>query len=226
MKLINPWNSDYHMHSSNFSDWTSNIDEIVKFAWDIWLEEIAITDHSDLSLKIGFPELWNKWFQSRWSLTRWKNVFNKTNVIFWVEWDLINQDGDICSTIQWIEQNFIILSAHIWVYNWDSENITDWYINAIKKHHKKIKFIGHPCNSRCFSKYLDIEKLIKACNDYNVAMEFNASDLIRENTDINKLHIMLSKANHIYINSDAHSLYELKHHRKLAFDFLKKHWYL
>jgi len=34
------------MYSVIFSDWLSTIDEIVKFAWNIWLTEIAITDHS------------------------------------------------------------------------------------------------------------------------------------------------------------------------------------
>lgn len=226
MKIINNWNKDYHMHSTNFSDWTSSIDEIVKFAWEMWLEEIAITDHSDIALENWFSKSWNKWFAFRWNLERWKNVFNNVNVIFWVEWDLVNEKWDICNTIQWIEQDFFILSAHIWVYEWKPETITKWYINAIKKYHDKIKFIGHPCNSRCFSKYVDINKLIDTCNEYNIPMEFNATDFINNNSDMEKTHIMLKNAKYIYVNSDAHSLYELKKHRKIAFNFLKENNYI
>lgn len=226
MKIINPGNSDYHMHTTDYSDWTSTIDEMVKLAWKIWLTEIAITDHSDIALEKWFRKWWKQWFAFRGNLPRWKNVFNDVNVIFWVEWDLVNQNWDICNTIQGIEQDFFILSAHIWVYESDSETITEWYINAIEKHHEKIKFIGHPCNSRCFSKYVNIEQLIETCNKYDIPMEFNATDLIKKNTDIDKLHIMLTKAKFVYVNSDAHSLYELKFHRKVAFDFLEEHKYI
>jgi histidinol phosphatase-like PHP family hydrolase len=32
MEIINPHNTDYHIHSSSFSDGTATIEEIVKFA--------------------------------------------------------------------------------------------------------------------------------------------------------------------------------------------------
>ena len=226
MEILNLDWRDYHMHSTNFSDGTSSIDEMVRFAWEIWLKEIAITDHSDLALDEWFPKTWKQWFPWRGNLGRRKNVFNDVNVIFWVEWDLVNEKWDICSAIQWIEQDFIILSAHIWVYKSESETITNWYINAIKRYHNKIKFIGHPCNSRCFSKYVDINKLIEICNKYDIPMEFNATDFIKGNTDMKKADIMLKKAKYIYVNSDAHSLYELKEHRKIAFNFLKENNYI
>lgn len=50
MKILNLEGGDYHMHSSNFSDWSSIIDEIARYAGEIWLNEIAITDHSDATL--------------------------------------------------------------------------------------------------------------------------------------------------------------------------------
>lgn len=226
MEILNLDWRDYHMHSSDFSDWTSTIDEIVKFAWEIWLTEIAITDHSDISLEKSFPKLWNKWFTNRWNFSRWKNVFNDVNVIIWVEWDLLNEDWDVCFAVQWIEPEFIILSAHIKVYEWNSENITNWYINAIERYHYKIKFIWHPCNTRCFAKYLDMEKLIEVCNKYDIPMELDACDLINDFTDFEKLDLMLKKAKYIYINSDAHSLWELREARKLAIKYLKDNKYI
>jgi hypothetical protein len=57
-------------------------------------------------------------------------------------------------------------------------------------------------------------------------MEFNASDFVFGNTDMEKVHIVLKNAKYIYVNSDAHSLYELKEHRKIAFEFLKENNYM
>lgn len=227
MKIVNSETTDYHMHSSSYSDGTSTFDEIARFAWEIGLTEIAITDHSDIVAIKWFSKEWvHRWFSSRESILRWKNVFNDVNVIPGVEWDLLNEEGDICTTIQWIEPGFIIVSAHAWIYEWKPENITNAYINAIKKHHKKINLIWHPCNSKFFAKYLDMEKLIEVCNEYNIPMEFNACNLNKNITDMDKLHLMLQKANYVYVNSDAHSLYELKEVRKTAFQFLRDNNYM
>lgn len=50
-RIINLDNRDYHMYSSSFSDWIPTINEIVQFAWNIGLKEIAITDHSQAAIK-------------------------------------------------------------------------------------------------------------------------------------------------------------------------------
>ena len=146
MRILNSDKKDYHIHSSNFSDWTSSIEVIVRFSWDIWLKEIAITDHSDIYINNRWDDLWKQWFSCRRAIKRWKNVFNNVKVIFWVEWDLLNEKWDISSTIQWIEQDFVILSVHK-IYKSEPDTITTWYINAIKRYHGIIKAIGHPCDN-------------------------------------------------------------------------------
>jgi len=214
------------MHSVTFSDGLSTIDDIVRFAWDIWLKEIAITDHSDAALK-SFEE--NCWFYpsaARYSLVRWSNVWNDVNVIFWVEWDLLDEEWNICSTVQWIESDFMILSAHKDVYNGDPSTITDATIRAIKKHHNKIKFIGHPCNNADFWEYYDIEKLVDTANEYNIPLECNAKNIVRWKTNLEKLDYLLRNANQIYLNSDAHTLHELKNARPFAIKYLKEKGYI
>jgi uncharacterized protein YfaT (DUF1175 family) len=67
-----------------------------------------------------------------------------------VEGDLLNQEGDVCFHIQAEEPEFIILAAHSLIYQDASETITDATIKAIERHHKKIKFIAHPCNNADF----------------------------------------------------------------------------
>lgn len=226
MKILNLDNRDYHIHTSTFSDWLSTIDEIVRFAWEIGLTEIAITDHSQFTIDKAQKKHWFFPAWARYSLKTWKNVHNDVNVIFWVEGDLINDDWDICSNIQWKEANFLILAAHFEVFEWNPENITNATIKAIERNHERIKFIAHPCNNSDFWKYYDIEKLVKVANEYNIPLELNAKNLQKWKTNLEKLDYMLKNANEIYINSDAHNLWELKESRKFAINFLKENKYI
>jgi len=226
MNIINLDGGDYHMHSVTFSDGLATIDDIVKFAWDIWLKEIAITDHSQAALDVFREQgiYYTSWV--RRISTRWENVWNDVNVIFWIEWDLLDEDGNICSDIQWIESDFLILSAHKEIYKWDPSTITDATIKAIKKYYKKIKFIWHPCSKTDFWEYYDIEKLVAVANEYNVPLEYNAKNIFRDRTNLEKLDYLLKNTNQIYLNSDAHTLHELKDARPFAIKYLKKNWYI
>lgn len=226
MRIINLDNTDYHTHTMSFSDGLNSIDEVVKYAGEIWLNEIAITDHSQAAIdmfkeKHGFFPV-----AARYSIKRRKNVHNDVNVIFWVEGDLLNENWDVCFDIQWIEPEFIILSAHSDVYKWKPETVTEATIKAIKKHHDKIKFIWHPCNNWDFWKYIEIEKIVEVANKYSIPLEFNAKNLNKWKTNLKKLDYLLKNANEVYINSDAHVLWELRDVRKLAIEFLKENKYI
>lgn len=225
-KIVNLDNRDYHMHSMNFSDGFNTVDEIVKFAWEIWMTEIAITDHSDKAMEF----LRSKYFlmpnSMRSMAKKWRNVHNDVNVIFWVEADILDEDWNICDTIVWKESDFIILSAHSDVYSSSKETVNKAYENAIKKHHQKIKCICHPCSTPNFGDYVDIEKLVDLANQYDIALEMNAKYLYNNLENIEKLHILLQKANKIYINSDSHCLFDLKEFRKNAINFLKENNYI
>lgn len=73
--------------------------------------------------------------------------------------------------------------------------------------------------------YLDLKKLIHFCNEHKLPMEFNGKNLMRGRTDLSKLDMLLSEADQIYVNSDAHCLYELETARKFAFDYMKDKGY-
>ncbi len=224
-KIINLEWWDYHMHSLNFSDGLNTIDEIIRFAWEIWLNEIAITDHSQAALNYTQKKYWITPKTQRRHAKRYRNIINEINVIFWVETDLLNEDWDICFDILWTESDFNIVSLHKWIYKWDYKEVTQAYINAIKKHHKKINLIWHPCMLKT-SKYLDMQELVKTANDYNIALEFDATNFVRWKTDLEKLDYLLINANKIYINSDAHNLAELRDSRKEAIKYLKENKYI
>jgi len=226
-RIINLDARDYHMHSSSFSDGIPTINEIVQFAGNIWLKEIAITDHSQIAIDMFRNKYqMSAWITAFYSLKRWQNVYNDVNVIFWVEGDLLNEAWDVCFDIQGNKPDFIILSAHSDIYKWNPETITEATIKAIEKFHNEIKLIWHPCNNNDFWEYYDIEKLVEVANKYDIPLEFNAKNFVRGKTNLKKLDYLLKNTNKIYINSDAHTLYELKTVRKKAIDFLYENGYL
>jgi len=226
-KIINLDNRDYHMHTSSYSDWIPTINELVKFAGKINMKEIAITDHSQATIDL-FRNKYNFTASatSRFSIKNWWNVYNDVKVIFWVEWDLLDEDWNACFDIQWKESEFYILSAHRWVYSWREEFITNAYINAIKKYKNKIKLIWHSCSSTEYWEYVDIKELVKVANEYDIPLEFNAQCLYQNRTNLEKLDYLLKNANKIYLNSDAHSLIQLRDLRKNAIKYLEENKYI
>jgi len=218
MEIVNPGKEDFHMHSINYSDGMNTIDEIVKYAGDIGLTKIAITDHCQVHIdvrKFGLKNYYNM-------LGRWKNVHNNVEVKFGIEADLLNEKGDICMDIQGFTSEIIILSSHpAPIYSGDPNKITEGYINAIERFHDRITFIGHPC-AKYYEDYIDIMELVQACNKYKIPMEFNCANFVNERTNIANLKTMLENANQIYVNSDAHTLYELKTARALGFQYLRE----
>lgn len=225
-KILNLDDGDYHMHTCTFSDGLNTIEEMVIFAWQMWLTEIAITDHSQICLDWFRERRWVHCSWARWAIKHRKNVHNDVNVIFGVEWDVLNEDGDVCLHIQNIQPEFCILSAHSDVYKWTPESVTDATIKAIERYHDQIKFIAHPCNNADFGQHYDIEKLVEVANYYKVPLELNWKNLLAGKTNVDKLHLLLQKADQIYLNSDAHTLYQLRDSRKFAINWLRENGYL
>lgn len=215
------------MHTSSFSDWMSSWDELVQFAGKLWLEEIAITDHSQAEIDI-FREKYGLyvWTTARRSVKRWKNVHNSVKVLVGVEWDLLDEDGTCCFHIQGKEGEFLLLSAHKDTYTWDPQLVTRATIKAIERFHDKIRCICHPCNNKDFGAYYHIEELVEAANQYHIPLECNSVNLMLGKTNIEKLHVLLQRADQIYLNSDAHTLYELQEARWYAKQFLREHGYI
>jgi histidinol phosphatase-like PHP family hydrolase len=222
LEIINPGNEDFHMHSINFSDGLNTIDEVVKFAGEIGLTKIAITDHNQAYLdKRGFNRTTYR------SITkRWQNVHNSVDVQFGIEADILNVKGDICMDIQGMSADLIILSTHPSPpYEDDPNKITLAYQNAIERHHDKISFLGHPC-SIYYGDYIDIEAVTELCNKYEIPMEVNGANIATNRTNFDNLTKMLKMVDRIYVNSDSHTLYELKTTRAIAFQYLKDNGFI
>ena len=115
--IINDPYSDYHIHSM-FSDGWATIEEIVQFAWKLWMKEIAITDHNDNAIEKEMKYIWIRpsWWARFTLIHWWENVWNDTNVIFGVECDVLNEKWDVCFEVQKITHDFNILSIHTKIY--------------------------------------------------------------------------------------------------------------
>lgn len=217
MKVLNTIHEDYHMHSLNYSDGMNTLDEIVNYAKKIWLKKIVITDHSQFEQDKDWSAMRNR----RSHTKRWKNIHNDVEVLFGVEGDLKDEEGNCSFDIQGQEPDFCILSCHAECYEGDLKNITQAYINAIHKYHDKIKFMGHICNMQT-SEYLDIEAVAEVLNQYEIPIEINCYYLHVGRTDLKKLNRLLSLIEWgVYVNSDMHTLNDFSL-RQSGFDYLKE----
>jgi histidinol phosphatase-like PHP family hydrolase len=223
MQIINLDNRDYHCHSIVHSDGYNTFDELAQYAGKIGLTELAITDHSQICADY---EKWSK--PHRGIITRWKNVHNDVNIIFGVEGDLLNEEGDCCFDIQGKSARtggINILSAHDHIFQSDKSTITDAYLKAIKRYHHKISFIGHLTHKK-FAEVLDLEKVVRVANEHEIPLEFNCAQLMLGTGNIEKTKQMLSLADRIYVNSDAHTLHELGTYREEGFKYLRQERFL
>lgn len=222
MEIHNPDNTgDFHIHSSTFSDGFNSIDEIVVTAGNLGYQEIAFTDHSQ-SLLDAYGML-RKTHYDLIDSGRWINIHNNVNVIFGVEADLLNENGDICDHIQGIAPEFILLSAHRKAYSGELKKIKLAYLNAIDRFGNSINILGHLCTKR-IAKFLssnDIIQIVKAANTNEIALELNCANLVYNKTDLDKLKIMLDHTQYLYVNSDAHTLNEFINLREKGFQLLK-----
>jgi len=224
-KICNLNATDFHMHTSSFSDGLNTLDEIVQFAGKIWYKQICITDHSDASLD-AFKRVWIYGSVARWSLRSYQNLHNDMAVDFGVEWDIIDKEGNTCFTIQWKDSDFCILSAHSHVYTDNPETITDATTKAIEKYADTIKFIAHPTCNNQFGKYYDLKRLVDVANYWKIPLELNAKSISRGKSDEKNVKYILEHADEMYLNSDAHNLADLQTYRVQTVAILLQRWYI
>lgn len=195
MKLI----FDGHTHTVASGHAYSTILENVKYAKKKGLKIIAITDHAHTMPGGAHPyHFWNL-----------KNIPRKINgiiVLNGVEANILNPQGDLD-----IDENedysfceVVIASIHIGIYNGNTkEDNTQAYLNIIKNN--KASIIGHPDDLRYD---FDIDTVIKAASEYNVAIGINdASHRMKRTNSKREIEILNACKKYgtkIVCSSDAH----------------------
>ena len=221
MKILNP-NSDLHSHTFTYSDGLNSVDEMVIMAGRAGLKKFAITDHSISHLR---QYRISKKTSASCVRFRWKNIHNDVDVIFGVEADLLNENGDVDFVNYSQTRDLVILSAHSGVYKGDPNKITKAYINALKRHHKEIDFIGHLC-ANYFGNEVNVGRVVEVANHFYVPVELNCANLVAGKTNMEKLEQMLGMVDEIYVNSDSHTLYDMTYLRIEGLKFLRSNGYI
>jgi DNA polymerase (family 10) len=217
MEYRNILHGDYHTHSI-FSDGVNTYDELVMAAKVINLSTLAICDHSDeYMLAYNAPRL--QGFHH--GLHRWKNTINDIEVIRGLEIDLLDETGRISDMAHYSHMpSFIILSAHRKVYEGDSKTVTRAYVEAIVQNHKLINILGHPCSDYfgLGDEGIDIQEIVEVANAYGIGIEVNGANLVNKKTDLEKLKYVCKHAALLYLNSDAHTTFEMLECRRQAIE--------
>ncbi len=225
MEIVNKvGKEDYHTHSRDYSDGEASVEQIVEYAKELGLKRIAITDHSQACLdelnkkrKDKLPHVPREEYNS---FAQQEEDGREIEVIFGIEGDLLNEEGDICQDIQGISTDFLILAAHKMVYLSEPEKLTEGMIKAIERYYEDIQFIAHPYLKEYGD--LDVEKVVEVANDYEIPLELNCGCLIKGKVNLNHLKKVLQESQQIYINSDSHNLNELGNSISKGLDYLKR----
>lgn len=215
MEIVN-LHSDYHSHTFIFSDGANTIDEIVIFAGHAGLKELAITEHSRSHLMAAGIEKKT----SGSNILRWQNVHNDVRVLFGVEADILNEDGDVDFQPYSRGEEFVVLSLHGAVYKGDLRKVSQAYLKAIERYSERIGCLGHICASST-SEHLDLGLVLEAANEFGIAPELNCANLYFGKTDLRKLDFLLKSSPRIYVNSDSHTLWDMLNLRKHGFEYLR-----
>ena len=161
----------------------------------------------------------------RSTLKHWKNYYNKIEVIFGVEGDLLDEEGNCCFEIHRQESDFRILSLHSATYQGDLKRVTQSYLNAIAKYHEQIDLIGHPFYTKT-CEFLEVESFVDCLNQYGIPLEIDTAYLRKERTDLNKLEYALEHLETgVYVNSDMHTFGDWEQ-RNAGFELLRKRGFL
>lgn len=212
--------ADYHIHSiySKNKHGKSTIEEIVKKAHEIGLEEIAITDHGTSHFMFGINK--NKISEAKNTVVEVRKKYPNMNILYGVEANILDYNGTTDIGEEILKHCDIILCGfHLGVmfstagdfWNFVVKNIlvknnekhykdmveknTNALVNAMYRY--KIDILTHPGDKIP----LDIEKIAAVAEETNTILEINNSHGHLNKDEIQKA----SKYNvKFVINSDAH----------------------
>ena len=206
MKLI----FDGHTHTVASGHAYSTILENVEYAKKKGLKVIAITDHAHMMPGGAHP--WHFW-----NLTNIPRMINGVIVLTGVEANILNPNGDLDIDLDRDYKlcEVKIASIHGGIYEGATkEDNTKAYLNIIKNN--KANIIGHPDDLR-FD--FDIDEVIKAASEYNVAIGVNdASQRMgrsNRNREIEILEACKKYKTKIVCSSDAHIALDVGNFEKI-----------
>lgn len=192
---------DLHTHTIASGHAYSTVTEMAKYASEIGLSGIAITDHS--SMMPGTAHIY--YFQNLKILP--KEMFG-IRVLKGMETNIVDSTGRVDESNELLKKMEVVV-ASLHPPTFDFINIkdgTDAILNAMQNRY--VNIIGHPDDSRM---EFDREKVVKESIKTNTLLEINATSLnptgFRKNArelSIKTLNLCKKYNAPIVINSDAH----------------------
>lgn len=195
-----------HFHT-NYSDGMNSILEMVLSAKEFGYNFFAVCDHSKSAFYAnGLSEerilLQNK------ELTKVSSE-NSLNILQGIEVDIL-QSGELDYDSDFMENfDFVVASVHS-RFNMSEIDMTNRIIKAIE--HPKTNVLGHPTGRLLLSRdsyAININKIIDACSQNNVAIEINSNPR-RLDLDWRNIYYAREKGCKFSINQDAHSIEDIQ----------------
>ena len=199
---------DLHMHST-WSDGKASIEEMARACQARGYEYLAISDHSPaLAMVQGLtpdkaPEQWAE-------IDRVQEGLDGITIFKSLEVDIL-RDGSLDMTDEVLEVlDVVIVSVHS-LMDMDNATMTDRVIRAMQ--HPSVDIVGHPTGrllGRREPFELDVEAVLQAASELDVAVEINANP---NRLDLNDVHARRAKelGVKVVISTDAHSVQRLDH---------------
>jgi len=199
---------DLHMHST-WSDGKASIEKMAQACGARGYEYMAISDHSPaLAMVQGLtperaPEQWAE-------IDLVQERLDGITIFKSLEVDIL-RDGSLDMTDEVLEVlDVVIVSVHS-LMDMDRVTMTDRVIRAMQ--HPSVDIVGHPTGrllGRREPFELDVEAVLQAASELDVAMEINANP---NRLDLNEVHARRAKelGVKVVISTDAHSVQRLDH---------------
>lgn len=220
MKLI----ADYHTHSkfSRFGHGKNSIEQMVYYANEFGLRELAITDH-------GFKHFFRT---TKENLKRARrliddyNTWSKTKILLGIEADILNERGDLDIDDDVLDLIDVLIVGYHKCIKTDFANFfgkvknsksaitkaTNAFINCLERY--PVTFISH-INADL---KLDLFKIGSVCKEKNVYIEINNS---HSEWSRSQMEALLESGCSFVVNSDAHCSDDIGKVDK-AFDVIKR----
>ena len=199
---------DLHMHST-WSDGKGSVDEMARACQALGYRYLAMSDHSPALAMVGgiTPErAVDQWEE----IARVQEGLDGITIFKSLEVDIL-RDGSLDMTDEVLETlDLVLVSVHS-LMEMDRVLMTDRVIAAIQ--HPQVDILAHPTGrllARREPFQLEMEEVLQAARDLDVAVEINANP---NRLDLNDVHAHRAKelGVKVCISTDAHSVQRLDH---------------
>ena len=199
---------DLHMHST-WSDGKASVEEMARACQARGYRYLAVSDHSPALAMVGgiTPErAVDQWEE----IARVQEGLDGITIFKSLEVDIL-RDGSLDMTDEVLETlDLVLVSVHS-LMEMDRVLMTDRVITAIQ--HPQVDILAHPTGrllARREPFQLEMEEVLQAARDLDVAVEINANP---NRLDLNDVHAHRAKelGVKVCISTDAHSVERLDH---------------